>query len=237
MIGGMRRAWWRHAYRRFYCSDLNRSNIYAMNAGTAEGFELLVRDLAEVLQPSPDDVVLDLGCGNCVLSSKLFGSCRRVVAVDFSKTVLSQASAPPTFSLVVADIRFPPFRGETFSKVFSYSTLPHLGTMREVCRMLGRWHGLLRDGCVLFLGDVPDRARLGGIIMRAARRTTTWRGVKYWVAILMNNYFRRHEMVRELGRMGFEVQLIEQSASRRFHLERFDVLAVKRTSTVESRPW
>ena len=227
-LSAVRQWWWKRGHQRFYGSQADRNNPYALNAGTAERFEALVADLRGLLQPSAEDQVLDLGGGNGVLSRRVFSGCRRLVVSDVCLTPLQEAGSPTgATSFVVADMTRPPFRPGAFTTLFSYSTLPHVGSEAVLRRMLQAWDALLASGGTLFIGDIPDRRRLPAIAARGFRKAFLVEGLKYFAAISLISYFSRERLRRMLIAQGYDVTILNQASHRRFHRERFDLMARK----------
>lgn len=221
-VGAVRRWWWQRGHERFYTSEVGQRDPYALNAGTPERFQALVAELASILRPCPDDVVLDLGGGNGYLSTALFAACRQLVLLDLCRPSAAVASA-----FVVADMVAPPFRAGVFTILFSYSTFPHLGSRAAACRALRAWDPLLARGGTVFIGDIPDRARLHRVLGRGVGRLARPDGLKYYAAVSLISYFSRNWLKAELRTLGYDVTVLDQLPQRRFHRERFDLLARK----------
>jgi SAM-dependent methyltransferase len=218
--------WWKRGYRKLYAAAQDTPNPYALNAGTAERFCRLVDELRSVLHPRDEELVLDLGGGNGVLSHHVFGHCRRLVVMDFHHPALRGNGGLNT-RWVVGDMNRPPFKAESFTLLFTYSTLPHAATEGSSARMIEAWDALLAPGGVLFIGDIPDRRAIPRILAAALPRLLTIRGIKFYFAILMQSFYSRRKLVRELERLGYRAGIVEQAPVRRFADTRFDVLAVK----------
>ena len=235
VLGVIRQWWWRRGYKRFYASPVVRENPYAMNAGTAERFEQLVNELQGMLEASEDVQVLDLGGGNGRLSARVFERRQRLVVMDFCRTAMEAAPSGESSQtnarrFVVGDMKQPPFRAGSFTVLFTYSTLPHLASERQIQRIFEVWDPLLAQGGILYIGDIPERKAVPSIVARALPRLASLSGLKYCVAILMNNYFSRRKLAGHLAGLGYEVRCLDQASGRRFHRERFDILARKRQS-------
>jgi len=93
--------------------------------------------------------------------------------------------------------------------------------------MLKTWDRLLKPGGLLFIGDIPDRSKLGVALRRGFRRLSTFKGFKYYFAVSMVSMFSKTFLVRNLQDLGYQVAVLQQSPDRRFHRERFDLLAKK----------
>jgi len=123
--------------------------------------------VAEQIGLTPDDVLLDVCCGNGLLTSYLAKHCKAVLGVDFSDKLIAQAkrnheSQLVTFvcadALVLGELKIKhpavnlPFTKSTLCFSFQYFETVSLG--KQVVE------GIFNQGpSVLFLGDVPDRDR------------------------------------------------------------------------------
>jgi SAM-dependent methyltransferase len=94
------------------------------------------------LQPSPDDLILDLGAGGCWCSDLLGRLNRSAVAVDISLDMLraGRARTNGTVRAVVGDIESLPFASSVFDKVVCLSAIHHVPdtarAVAEVARVL-----------------------------------------------------------------------------------------------------
>lgn len=103
------------------------------------------------LQPSSDDLILDLGAGGCWCSDLLGRLHRRSIAVDISLEMLqagrSRATGAP-IRAVAGDMEALPFQSGAFNKVICLSAIHHVpnipAAIREVARVLSS------DGAALF---------------------------------------------------------------------------------------
>lgn len=237
LVSRVRLWWWRRGYKKFYGGGADRSNTYAMNAGTEERFNRLVVELRARLAPSDRDRVLDVGGGNGVLAYEVFKNCERIVVVDYClESMRPQRARLPGVRFVVAEASRLPFRNGSFSTIFAYSVLPHVGSQRVLRAMLRGWDPVLSGAGIFYLGDVPDREKFLAIVGGGLARLPRVAGFKYCMAILLNSYFSKAGLRKCLAEMGYDVTLIEQTPERRFHAERFDVLGKKRDESGRTRP-
>ena len=223
MIGfdSLRAWWWMRGYARFYARPkTSQQGKYAMNAGSEDAFNVLVRELITIIKPSPNDVVLDVGGGDGRLAREVFHCCRKVVVLD---RYLSGGRAVSDF--VVGDMHHPPFKAGSFTIVFSYSTFATVGAPGSVPEMLERWSSLLQSRGVMFVGDIPERSRVRAALARGLTKDSVMRTLKYYIAIGLITYFSREKLRRQVAAMGYDVAMIDQSPGRRFYRERFDFIA------------
>jgi ubiquinone/menaquinone biosynthesis C-methylase UbiE len=94
------------------------------------------------LQPSPDDLILDLGAGACWCSDLLGRLNRSAVAVDISVDMLAAGRARPGSAIraVAGDLEALPFRTGMFQKAVCLSAIHHVpdipAAVREIARVL-----------------------------------------------------------------------------------------------------
>jgi SAM-dependent methyltransferase len=123
--------------------------------------QLIVDDIAGRLELGAADTLLDLCCGNGVITSRLATVCRQVVGVDFSAPLLAVARrdyAPANVSYVHGSVleldrmALPP---GAFTKVLVYDALQHF-TPAELRRVLAATVPLMPSGRRrLLLGGAP----------------------------------------------------------------------------------
>jgi SAM-dependent methyltransferase len=155
-----------------------------------------------------------------------------VFILDYCAQAFSnyKAAAYKNIRKVIGDMFMSPFRGNSLDIVFSYSTFHSIGSEEIAKKMMRGWCALLKSGGILYIGDIPDRGRLG-YILKSTFKTVIQNPskIKYFFGITMNSYFSKDALARYLGSLDMEVEIIEQPESLLLHKERFDLKAVKRS--------
>lgn len=159
-------------------------------------------DLLKAILPA-DGVILDLGCGEGMLTNllakNLAGARFRGIDTDFPKIELALRNAPPNASFICEDINkceYPPSAAAIFNDVL------HHRDDAEQSRMLAKAFALLDDDGILILKEVDARD--------AADRLWT----RYWDRKLYPNdslnFHTSDQWVRILNQAGFRLLAIHR---------------------------
>jgi trans-aconitate methyltransferase len=157
----------------------------------------------DLLDPQPDERVLDLGCGSGELTAQIAARSARVVGVDSSTEMLAQARERfPGLDVRLADAERLPV-DEPFDAVFSNAAL-HWMTQPD--RVLAGVRAALRDGgrFVAEMGAARNVAALVAALQEAAHR------IGLTEALPLPWYFPTPaEQATRLERAGFTVRLLQ----------------------------
>jgi cyclopropane fatty-acyl-phospholipid synthase-like methyltransferase len=125
-------------------------------------FQLIVSQISDHLHLKKDDLVLDLCCGNGLITKELAKKCGEVVGVDFSQPLLEVANRDHRPSNVVYKHRnvlvldkVSPKAGDFFNKILMYEALQHF-TKRDLITILRNTLRLVSKSCIMLFGSVPD---------------------------------------------------------------------------------
>lgn len=145
----------------------------------AARWQLTLDELDRVFPVGPDDDVLDLCCGNGLLTRHLARTARSVLAVDAAAPLLEglRESAIPGVRTQVADARALRCEPGQFSRILVYAGLQYF-THAETVTLVESFARWLRPGGVLLCGDVPDSGRLFDFYNTPERRTLYFENVR-----------------------------------------------------------
>ncbi len=120
------------------------------------------------LQPSPDDLILDLGAGACWCSDLLGRLNRRSIAMDISHDMLAAGRARPGVSIraVTADMESLPFRSAAVQTAVCFSAIHHVP---DIPAALGEIARVLDDRGVAFFSE-PGQGHATAPVATAAVR-------------------------------------------------------------------
>lgn len=127
---------------------------------------LSVNQMQACLGIGNDDVVLDLCCGNGLITREIAPRCRKIVGVDFSAPLVGVARAhhcPENTRYQVGSVLALPGdllpAGERFSRVYMHEALQYFDEGDLRCILAGL-RPLTTAACPVFFGGIPDQARL-----------------------------------------------------------------------------
>lgn len=117
---------WRECYKQ------TRFNEY-----TAEREQVIIEQLVD---PGPDDVILDAGCGYGRLAERFLSRGARVVGVDISRKMISYCDRElqGDFAGAITEIENLPFYDGSFDKIVCVGVLVHVESPQQVIREFAR---------------------------------------------------------------------------------------------------
>jgi 2-polyprenyl-3-methyl-5-hydroxy-6-metoxy-1,4-benzoquinol methylase len=129
---------------------------------SADDIERVAVRLLTLLEPGSDHTLLDLACGNGLITSRLAPRFATVTAIDCSHALIATANqhfSRPNLQYRVGDVLDVGAVSAPYDRVLLSAAFQYLEPA-EGRQLLQRLNGVVRpDGCVV-LGDVPDRDRL-----------------------------------------------------------------------------
>ncbi|KAL9599707.1 MAG: hypothetical protein Q9219_003695 [cf. Caloplaca sp. 3 TL-2023] len=178
----------------------------------------LASTITQWLDPQPDDLILDLGCGDGVLTAKLKRSCSSVIGVDASANLISASKrafgSVPGLSFHVHDCRFLDrwvnFHEGAYTKVFSNAALHWI--LRETdtrASVLENVYKMLRPGGTFAfeMGGAGNVAEVHTALLAA----TVHQGIPIEKARELSPWFfpSKGMMEQMLEEVGFTVEKME----------------------------
>jgi SAM-dependent methyltransferase len=127
--------------------------------------QMIVSEIKQRLSLQPDDVLLDLACGNGALSRYLFESCAELHGVDLSEYLVSVANQnfarPPRYTFSAqgaAEYARSEMHPECFTTALCYGSFAYFSATdaAEVLRLLCKKFVKVRT---VFIGNLPDLDR------------------------------------------------------------------------------
>lgn len=207
--------------------DRNASGYDRMNMNTYE--DAYRKTTEKVLaQVSSEDLVLEIGCGTGIMSSRVAPHVKKLVAVDISPAMV-QVAKEKMKSLVVNNVECEVYDGyhlpqdcETFDAILLFNIVQ---CVKEPETLINESYRLLKNGGKLFIAAdcyaelVPPHIRL----MLMVQKLMKFIGVYPFV-----QYFKKEDIRRLVRNRSFEIldEDVMHPAPQNFYL-----MAVKKLST------
>lgn len=123
---------------------------------------LIVDNIANVLRLNAKDSVIDLCCGNGLITRQLAPLVKRVVGVDFTDGLIDAAKKCNSFHNIeyihsdVLSLDHKYFSG--LRKIVMYEALQHF-SLEQLVKLLNDFSGLM-TGSLVFFGSIPNQEKL-----------------------------------------------------------------------------
>lgn len=110
--------------------------------------------------PGPDDVLLDLCCGNGLLSIPLSKKYGEVIAVDISQVLLDNIKQDdyPNIRTIKSDALALNLEDNSIDKAVLYFAIQHFD-LKETLLLLKLIRRFLKKDGIFYIGDIPDREK------------------------------------------------------------------------------
>ena len=204
-----------HLQRRQYSETWNAlsgslSESYAAVAGQHDESSLryssiaTINNLTELLAISPEDDVLEIGCGIGRIGRELAPHCRSWTGADISPNMLAHARTrlqdlKNVNLALLQDVSLSDFPGEAFDAVYMTNMLMHLDEM-DRWKYVSEASRVLRPGGRLFFDNVDIESDQGWrMFANDAQRYSVWQRPPY-----MPRYSTSAELMAYANRAGFE---------------------------------
>ncbi len=139
----------------------------------------ILEDIESKIELRADDEVLEMCCGNGIITRHLAPQCRQIVANDVSCELLAKIDFAefPNVVPLEQDARLLSFPDESFDKVLLYAGLQYFSERETIVlfRSVMNW---LRRGGVFLVGDIPNRDRIWNYFCRDQWRDAYFRGLE-----------------------------------------------------------
>jgi cyclopropane fatty-acyl-phospholipid synthase-like methyltransferase len=155
-----------------YPKTLSRDDLWAQVRRTVNGkpvpeeqIAMIVAAIRSGLQLRPDDIVLDLACGNGALASYLFDHCSSLIGIDFSDYLIEIARSrfviPGKTEFFVDDAAHfveSESNAGRFTKVLCYGSFSFFSEA-DALRVLRGLNQRFAKTSRVFIGNLPDANR------------------------------------------------------------------------------
>lgn len=176
--------------------------------------DLIVESILCSLDLSAVDQVIDLGCGNGILTYQVAAHVANIIGFDISEPLIEAANRRcrlANCAFFVGDILdFDPSRLTTHGpyKIFTYEVFQHLST-EEGKYILDRIFSQARQETSFFAGSVPDQAKLG-MFYNTPERQRLYQGNVRNNSEQIGHWWSREEINTISHELGIRCAFVEQ---------------------------
>lgn len=164
---------------RYADSQTQVLRTYAKEPIDNERWELTVEFVQKNMHLVGSHNILDLCCGNGLLTRRLAPQASQILAVDISLDLLRKIEALgiENVQTLTSDIRMLKFAKNKFDRILFYAAIQYL-TPEEVVPLFQRMASWLEPGGILYIGDVPDSTRIWNFFNSPERREKYFDNIK-----------------------------------------------------------
>jgi len=202
--------------------------------GKETNLDVIVKDIITKLEITKKDVVLDVCCGNGMITRKIADECESICGVDFSEVLINTAKQKNqteniTYYLSDALNITNIFPDNCFDKSYLYFSFQYFkyDIGKQVIKMLSQ---VTKHGGKIFIGDIPDKTRRSNYYNTFRKRL---RFLKNSVLRILENidgedslgwWWHPNRMKRICRKLDLKCEIIEQNRNLPHYNYRFDAL-------------
>lgn len=142
---------WNEVWHRKGSSDSTDAIFVSGFEHTTFDPEIGARRISEVLQLGADDSVLEIGCGACLIASRI--KCGCYVGTDRSASMVRKSIAMNNLSILVCEADNLIFKDKSFDKVFAFGVFHYFPDHDYACRTIAEMKRVARKA--VLVSDVP----------------------------------------------------------------------------------
>lgn len=190
--------------------------------------DLIEKAVREGLAIAPSDILLDLCCGNGLLTKRIAPMARRMYGVDFSPALIEVAcrrfSGPNITYLChsAVDLEIIDVGGDRITKVYMIGALQYF-TPESIGSLMGTIRKLSEGAAPIYFADIPDVEHLYDFYDTAERRAEYQRRLAAGTEAV-GTWWSKPALVKLCEKFGYAAQIISQDATRYGAHYRFDLL-------------
>ncbi len=193
----------------------------------ATQFAAMVSQVRNGLNLGQDDLLLDLCCGNGIVTRQLALHCRYVTGADFSTVLIDRAithhSAPNLRYRVIDALRLDAaeFPGEAFfSRIGMYAALQHFRN-EDLVPLLRGMLAHAAPGAILFIGGILDERRIDAFLDTAEKRRA-YEAYRTGGRDRLGTWWKPDELQAAAAALGLTCEIDDSSSGRPGGHYRFD---------------
>lgn len=219
-------------WKKFWNQHAQNSNELKQVARIVNGKELSIDLLEEITQNiihlldlKPEDTLLDLCCGNGLLTHQLSKYCKQVDAVDISDQLIREAIRKYNSGKIQfthADV-LEYLSTKKYDKILLYFSFQYMDTYQKGFKVLENITKMSHSDTIILIGDIPDRIKLNVFYPTFLER------LKYHIKNLylnsdMGKFWKKDELDSICSDLKLKGEFIKQQDWQPYSKYRFDYL-------------
>ena len=191
-------------------------------------FVQIVSNILEKLELEANHSVLDLCCGNGLITTELAQHCSHVMGVDFCEDLVEglKGRAPHNVTASVGDIVKIKFEPRTFHRILLAAALQHF-SQAEVIHIFRNVMHWLQPGGIILITDILDDRRIWNFYNSQEREDAYFQNIREDTPIL-GTWFNQVWLEKLARHAGFShIQICEQPEQFLYSHYRFDMTCRK----------
>lgn len=141
-------------------------------------WEFTVKDVESHLDLKISDSMLDLCCGNGLLTDAFSPKVNSICAVDISPSLIERLKKRnlSNVDVILNDIRMVHFEKSIFSKILWYAGIQYLDES-DIVNMVFKLREWLKPSGIIMIGDIPDKDKIWDYFNNEDRKNAYFQGL------------------------------------------------------------
>lgn len=223
--------YWKHYWQQHVAQTSSEQPFHQVlrtlnkQAPEPKQFDALIAHLKALLQLDSQHVLLDLCCGNGLLTSALAKDCQHILGVDFCEQLITDMAkrCPANVIGINADVNTVSFKPESFDRVLFSAAIQHFSPTQTIA-LLSRLRHWLKPNGVLLITDIPDQQRIWNFF-NSDEREANYFANELADTTIIGNWYDKQWLVKLAKFSGFsDAKVISQPDDFPYAHYRFDLL-------------
>jgi 2-polyprenyl-3-methyl-5-hydroxy-6-metoxy-1,4-benzoquinol methylase len=201
-------------------NNLNKKQFLKQVGHSINGIEisvkeldLIINDILEILAISKDDTLLDICCGNGVITQRLSRHCKSIVAIDLSNKMIDvakQFNGNSNIRYINCDFLHIEENLNTktkFSKIIMFAALQHF-SHEEFSTIIKKIQFYVGSEFTIMFGFIPNQ-EYKKAFFSTIRRKVQYLFRKYTNSDVMGTWWNKQELEKSCNKLNLNCEFIE----------------------------
>jgi 2-polyprenyl-3-methyl-5-hydroxy-6-metoxy-1,4-benzoquinol methylase len=191
-------------------------------------FKMVYEKIVTALSLEKNDVVLDLCCGNGVITEKIANYVDSIVGVDFSQPLIDVANTIKSnntnyfCSSVLDNSLVKSLKNRKFKKIYMNSALQHFAE-NDFSNLLDNFLMLGGSESMFFITDIPEKKNLFAFYNTEERQKDYYKRLANGTEAI-GTWWEREFLIEVATNKGLRIETLDQSVDLHTAHYRFDIL-------------